>query len=160
MSDHQVPLVVDVDGALVRGDLLWEGLVRLVVTRPHRIAGAARSLLRGRAALKALVAEVAGLDIRSVPLEPAVIQLIEEARRERRPVVLASVAHESHVAALAERVRADDAYGSDGRVNLKGAAKLKAIRARFPVFDYVGNRSADRVLWIEARKAYAVNVSR
>ncbi len=158
-NDRQVPLVVDVDGTLIRSDLLWEGLVRIVLTQPHRLVVAAVALLRGRAGLKEYVARVAGVDVHLLPLEPSVMRLISDARTEGNRVVLASAAHYTHVAALAERVGADEAYGSDARVNLKGSAKLDAIRARYSTFDYVGNSSADHVLWSAARKAYAVNAS-
>lgn len=158
-NDRQVPLVVDVDGTLIRGDLLWEGLVCIALTQPHRLVAAAVALLGGRARLKGYVASVAGVDVHLLPLEPSVMRLIANARTEGNQVVLASAAHHTHVAALAERVGADEAFGSDERVNLKGSAKLDAIRARYSTFDYVGDSSADHVLWSAARKAYAVNAS-
>jgi len=159
VNDAQVPLVVDVDGTLVRGDLLWDGLIRLAVAHPHRALEAAWSLLRGRAGLKAFVARVAGPDIGSVPLEPAVVRLIGEAKDQGRTVILASAAHVTLVSALAERVGADAAYGSDGDRNLKGPAKLEVVRDRHGEFDYVGNSSADRPLWIAAERAYSVSSS-
>lgn len=153
------PLAVDVDGTLVRGDLLWEGLVQLCVRAPARIPGLVVAALRGRAPLKEFVARSAPLGLDSVPLEPAVMRLIDLARAEGRPVILVSGAHETHVAELGRRVRADHAWGSDGRVNLTGQAKLDRMRAHCAEFDYVGDSSADLPLLAAAARAYAVDTN-
>lgn len=154
-----IPLVVDVDGTLLRADLLWEGLVGVAVRRPHRLLALPFVLRRGRAALKAAVAEMSRLDVDHIPLEPATMLLIEQARAAGRTVVLASAAHESQLARLALRVGADRIIGSSATENMKGAAKLTRIRSDYPTFDYVGNDNADMPLWREARRAFAVNAS-
>ena len=101
------PLVVDVDGTLVRGDLLWDGIVQLCARRPALLPALVVAGLRGPAALKAFVAGRAGVATDTVPLEPATLRLIEAARAEGRPVILASGAHQTQVAELGVRVRAD-----------------------------------------------------
>jgi 4-hydroxybenzoate polyprenyltransferase len=150
-------LVVDLDGCLLRTDLLWEGLVDLAARRPARLLGALAALFHGRAALKCYVAHHAALKVESLPLEPAVVQLIRDAQADERAVVLVSGAHCSQVQALGLRVGATGAHGSDGVVNLTGEAKLAQIGSMFPRFDYVGNALADLSLWRQARRAYAAN---
>jgi 4-hydroxybenzoate polyprenyltransferase len=157
MADDQLPLVVDVDGTLVRSDLLWEGLLQLCVQRPSRIPGLIPALLRGKAAFKEYVAQESPLPMGAMPLEPAVLELIREARAAGRPVVLASGAHESHMEALCARVGANSSCASDGVVSLTGLAKLTRIRVDFPHFDYAGNAVADLPLWVAARHAFALN---
>lgn len=152
------PLIVDVDGTLVRSDLLWEGLVQLCVRRPLRVVGLVPALLRGRAAFKAYVAREAPLQLDAVPLEPAALELIERARAEGRPVILASGADAGHMAALVARVGADGAWSSDGTVSLTGEAKLVRIRAAYAEFDYVGNEVGDLPLWRAARQAFGMNL--
>jgi 4-hydroxybenzoate polyprenyltransferase/phosphoserine phosphatase len=158
-STGVIPLVVDVDGTLVRTDLLWEGLVRVVLRRPGRLAALPFALLRGRAAFKAEVAEASALDTSLVPLEPATLALIEAARAEGRPIVLASAAQVSQLVILAERVGADRVFGSTAAENLKGEAKLARVREHYATFDYIGNDAADVPLWNEARQAIAVNAA-
>ena len=51
------PLVVDVDGSLVAGDLLIEGVLRLVAARPLALFALPFWLAAGRAALKQARAE-------------------------------------------------------------------------------------------------------
>lgn len=154
-----IPLVVDVDGSVLRTDLLWEGLVRLCVTRPARLPGLLAAFLRGRAAAKAFVAGEAALDLRSLPLEEAVMELVRDARTAGRPVVLASGAHRSQVDQLGRRIGADFVWGSDEGRNLTGEAKLRLLLERWASFDYVGNGRADYPLWREARKAFALKPS-
>ncbi|MFT2536581.1 hypothetical protein ACMWQD_29815, partial [Escherichia coli] len=52
----------------------------------------------------------------------------------------------------------DEVIASGARNNAKGGAKLTAIRASLgnQPFDYVGDCSADRSIWREARVAYTV----
>lgn len=89
-DQDEIPLVVDLDGTLVSGDLLFEGLARLVAAAPHRICLLPLWLLRGRASLKRRVAQAAPLDPEELVLSPAVSDRISEARRAGRPVYLAS----------------------------------------------------------------------
>ncbi len=156
ITDH-APLVVDVDGTLVRGDLLWEGLLQLCVTRPRRIPALLPALLRGKAAFKAFVAREAPLRMDAVPLEPETLQLIDAAKAAGRKVILASGADLSHVKALQKRVGADSVWASDGTISLTGDAKLVRIRSVTADFDYIGNDTADMPLWRAARRAYALN---
>jgi len=53
----------------------------------------------------------------------------------------------------------DEAIGSDGATNLKGAAKAALLVKRFGRggFDYAGDSAADIPVWEAARHAYAVN---
>lgn len=153
-------LVVDVDGTLLRTDLLWEGIMEILQKRPVGLFGLIGALRGGRSGFKEYVARKSDLDIRILPFEPVVLELMEKARTEGRRVVLASGAHESQVEALAREVEADAGWGSDGSVSLTGKRKLERIRAAFPNFDYVGNSRADLPLWKGARRGLAMNAPR
>lgn len=157
LSDH-APLVVDVDGSLVRTNLLWEGLAMLLRRRPTQFGRAVIELVRGKAALKAYIAERAVLDLRTIPLEPSVVHLIQETMAAGHPVILASGAHESQVASLGSRVGVSETYGSDGLTNLTGPRKLTKVLMGCDRFDYVGNHAADLPLWTRAGRAFAINV--
>jgi 4-hydroxybenzoate polyprenyltransferase len=158
-SDPSTPLVVDVDGTLVRGDLFQEGLLRLCVSRPHRLGAFLAAFTRGRAAAKAFVAEEVVLSAETLPLDASVVELIRSAQAAGRTVVLASGAHETQVAAIAGMLGVQVAMGSDGTSNLTREQKLSGIRAHYDTFDYVGNSHADLPLWAAAERAIAVNAS-
>ena len=84
-----MPLVVDLDGTLLRTDLLHESAVRALVRAPRAALSAVPALLRGgRAALKRRLATVAPIDAETLPLrEEVVAHLGEEKARGRRLVV-------------------------------------------------------------------------
>jgi 4-hydroxybenzoate polyprenyltransferase len=88
-----------------------------------------------------------------------VIELIAHARRQRRRVILASAAHWRNARRVANHLDLfDDVIASGARRNAKGGAKLSAIRDALDnqPFDYVGDCSADRSIWQQARIAYTV----
>lgn len=153
------PLVVDVDGTLIRGDLFLEGMLRLCVSRPRRLGALLVAFSRGRAAAKAFVADEMDFSVDSLTLEPAVLELIRAAREEGRMVVLASGAHQSQVAALGSMLGTHIAWGSEQESNLTGGRKLSRIQSSYDRFDYVGNGHADLPLWAAAHRAIAVNAS-
>ena len=50
--DHPIPLVVDLDGTLIKTDLLWESLARLLRRNPFALFPVLFWWMRGRACLK------------------------------------------------------------------------------------------------------------
>ena len=55
--ENPIPLCVDLDGTLIQTDLLWESLVRLLRRNPLYVIAVFWWWLRGRAHLKAEIAE-------------------------------------------------------------------------------------------------------
>ena len=160
-NDVRVPLVVDVDGSLVSGDLLIEGLARFLVAFPLRLLALPFWLARGRAALKRRIARAVSLPPETLVLNPAVLDEIDAARAMGREVWLASASDEIAVAPLAEAVGATGCLASDSRTNLAGQAKAAVLVERFGEggFDYVGNERRDMAVWKHARYAIGVNLS-
>ena len=161
-DDSTAPLVVDVDGCLVSGDLLVEGVARLLVAAPLRLFVLPAWLAGGRAALKRRVARAAPLPPETLALNPAVLYEIAAAKAVGREVWLASAADGLAVAPLAEHVGAAGWLASDGRTNLAGRAKAAALVERFGAggFDYAGNERRDLAVWKRARRAIGVGLSK
>lgn len=160
-NDVRVPLVVDVDGSLVSGDLLIEGLARFLVASPPRLLVLPFWLGRGRAALKRRIARAVSLPPETLVLNPAVLDEIDAAKAMGREVWLASASDEISVAPLAEAVGATGCLASDGRTNLAGQAKAAVLVERFGEggFDYIGNEQRDMAVWKHARRAIGVALS-
>ena len=155
------PLVVDVDGTLVSGDLLIESAARLIVASPLSLFALPFWLAGGRAALKRRIARVSPLPPETLVLNPAVRDEIAAAKAAGRKVWLASASDELAVAPLAEAVGATGCIASDGHTNLAGQAKAAALVERFGEgeFDYIGNERRDLAVWKHARHAIGVNLS-
>lgn len=160
-DDARVPLVVDVDGSLVSGDLLIEGIARFIAAAPLRLFALPFWLIRGRAALKRRIARAVFLPPATLVLNPAVLDEVASAKAAGRDVWLASASDEMAVAPLVKAVGATDCLASDGRTNLAGRTKAAALVERFGEggFDYVGNERRDLAVWKRARHAIGVNLS-
>ena len=158
------PLVVDVDGSLIGGDLLIEGIARLLSVSPLSLFALpfrlAAAMVRGRAGLKRRIAEAAPLPPDTLAWNPAVLEEIAAAQAAGRSVWLASASDARAVSPLAETVGATGCLASDGRTNLAGEAKAAALVARFGErgFDYIGNERRDLAVWKRARRAIGVGL--
>ena len=156
------PLVVDLDGTLLRTDLLLEtGLVYLR-DRPHRFLDPLLWLLRGKAALKHELAHAAQVDVTSLPYDRAVIEFIESERSRGRRVVLATASHRL----LAEQVAGhlalfDEVIATESGRNLAADVKRDALIESFGKggFDYLGNSGDDLPVLGSARAGYLANAS-
>lgn len=169
MAEHRAtpapPLVVDVDGTLVAGDLLIEGMARLLAAKPSSLVVLVYWTLLAfhparRVALKRRVAEAVHLPPETLALNPAVLAEIDSAKQDGRDVYLASGADELALQSLGDFVGAVGCLGSDGRTNLVGHAKAHALTSRFGPgqFDYIGNERRDLPVWEEARHAIGVGL--
>jgi phosphoserine phosphatase len=98
------PLVVDMDGTLIRSDLLVESFFALLSTAPHRALLATVSLVRGRAAFKARVGKEVTLNLRHLPLSDAMVSLLRDEKAKGRRIYLASAGHGDYVRGLAEEL--------------------------------------------------------
>lgn len=158
------PLVVDLDGSLVNGDLLVEGAAQLIARAPRHLFLLPCWLLasaRGGAALKRRIAQAAPLPPETLSLNPAVLEEIDAAKAGGREVWLATAADELAAAPLVERIGAAGCIASDGRVNLAGSAKAAVLVERFGQggFDYIGNERRDLKVWKRSRRAMGVGLS-
>lgn len=148
-------LIVDLDRTLVRTDLLHESLFHALATRPGRALAALLALTRGRAALKAALAGLP-FDVTALPYDAAVLAEIRAARARGERTALVSASDARLVRAVADHLGLfDEAHGSDGGVNLKGAAKAAFLADRFGAegFRYMADSPADLPVWRAAAES-------
>jgi len=158
-----VPLVVDLDGTLLRTDTLVESLFALARQHPLRLCGLPVWLLQGRAALKQRLAEQVRLDVHSLPVTEAFLHYLRDQHRRGRRLVLATGADAAVANAVAvEFGLFDDVLASDGAVNLSAEPKRDRLVAEFGIggFDYAGNSVRDLPVWGAARRGLLVHASR
>ncbi len=148
--DTAVLLCVDLDSTLIKTDLAWECVARLL-RRPLVLLGCAAGITAGLSEVKHRLAEHADLDLARIPLRPEVLDYIEAARQRGRTVVLATAADSALADGIAARVGLFDAViaGSRGGENLKGLRKLAAVERRFPSqpIEYLGDSRSDRAIF-------------
>ena len=157
-----IALVVDVDGTLLRTDMLYESFWQALGNSPIQCLKVFLQGFSGKAALKRQLAALSGLDVTLLPLNSAVLDLCKQAQDQGRELVLASGSDEQLVGALAKHLAIfNDHLGSDGIGNLTGKRKAAALVERFGIggFDYVGDSAVDLPVWKSARHAFAVGIS-
>jgi 4-hydroxybenzoate polyprenyltransferase len=155
----KIPLVVDLDGTLIKTDTLHEALVQLVSRKPIQALRALFKLPHGRAAFKAAIADHVLPDVGTVPVDEAVFEAIKQARKKGRKVYLATAADQRFAEAIADSIgEFDGVFASAHGINLKGKAKADRLVAAFGAhgFDYIGNDAADLAVWRVARTALVV----
>jgi 4-hydroxybenzoate polyprenyltransferase/phosphoserine phosphatase len=152
-------LVVDLDGTLIRTDLLVETAFALLGRDPLYLFRMIGWLMRGKAFLKQRLAGATDLDVATLPYEPAVLARMEGARQGGGKVFIASASDEGLVRRVAEHVGADGWFASDGRTNLSGEAKAGRLMAEFGAggFDYIGDAPADLPVWRAAQTAMIID---
>lgn len=152
------PLCVDLDGTLIKEDVTQLLLRRYLKKNPFGFLKIFIWFLKGRAFLKKELSEKAVLDVSKLTYEPMVVELIKDAKKEGRLVVLATAADSF----IAHRVADycgffDKVIASNGVLNQRAHQKGTTLRDMFGTFIYVGNSKDDLKVWRLSQKAIAVN---
>jgi 4-hydroxybenzoate polyprenyltransferase len=154
-----LPLAVDLDGTLIRGDIFFESILAFMAAQPWRVFELLFWLMRGRAHVKARLAEIVPVSPPDLPYDARVLAWLREERARGRVIALATASDVKAARAVADCVGVFDAvFASDGVMNLKSARKAEALRAAYPNgFVYAGNERADLKVWRAAAEAVLVN---
>jgi 4-hydroxybenzoate polyprenyltransferase len=152
-------LCVDLDGTLIRGNVLWECVLVLLKTKPITLLLFPFWLLSGRASFKRKVAAKVYLDPASLPYRETVLDLLRRQKADGRRIALTTATDRE----IAEEISGylglfDEVHAMDGQVNLKGANKAAFLVKQYAStgFEYVGDSAADVEVWRRARAAYVV----
>jgi 4-hydroxybenzoate polyprenyltransferase/phosphoserine phosphatase len=159
-SGTSVPLVVDLDGTLVKTDLLIESVVALLKDEPRYVFALPFWLLKGRAGFKQEIARRISLEAGLLPYRFELVEYLKTQRAQGRSVVLATASDERLAQQVADHLKLfDSVLASDGNTNLSGERKRERLVGQFGErgFDYAANESRDIAVWSSARKAIVVN---
>ena len=155
-------LCVDLDGTLIRGNVVWECVLVLLKTHPFTLFLLPFWLFSGRASFKRKLAERVQLDPARLPYRTQVLDLIQQEKAAGRSIVLATAADRQLAEAIASYLGLFDiVHASDGALNLKGANKAAFLAKHYAEtgFEYVGDSAADLDVWRKAQAAYVVGTS-
>ncbi|MGR8997907.1 MAG: UbiA family prenyltransferase [Gammaproteobacteria bacterium] len=155
-----VPLFVDLDGTLIKTDLLIESTFYLLKKQPWMLLVMLYWLASGKARLKKEIAIRSVLDFSVLPLQKEFVEFLNNEAKNGRSLYLATASDRRLAEPVAKRLGIfKQVLASDGHRNLKGARKLDAILTccNDSAFDYAGNARADLAIWAKARRAIVVN---
>jgi len=156
------PLVVDLDGTLVRTDMLHESVFRVLRDNPFYALCIPYWLSRGKAVLKLKLANCTGFDPSSLPYNHDLLDWLKLQRAQGRKLILCTASDRSIATTISEHLDIfEEVIASDGIANLAGKHKAEVLVQRFghAGFDYAGNSRDDFAVWQCARRGVIVNAS-
>src|SRR5262249_33277233 len=159
-NDPVVPLAVDLDGTLIRSDVLLESFLGLLKQAPLSVLLVPLWLLGGKAHLKDQIARRVDLDVTVLPYRAEFLAYLEEEHTHGRKLVLATATHRKYADQIAAHLHLfDEVIATDGTVNISGTNKLERLISRFGEdgFDYAANGRVDLDIWPHARRALLVS---
>lgn len=154
------PLVIDLDGTLLRSDLLIESGFAFIRDNPRRLLAPLKWLLSGKAILKGQLARSTPLDVTVLPYDPQVIALVEQERAKGRQIILATASHKIYAEQIAEHLKLFDlVLATENTTNLSKQNKRDRLVEIFGEngFDYAGNSHDDLPVWEAAQNALLMN---
>ena len=157
-----LPLVVDLDGTLIRTDMLHESALRILRDKPLDVLFIPYWLSQGKAVLKRNLSNRTDFDPSSLPYNQELLDWLKQQRIQGRRLILCTATDHAIAQAISNYLGIfDEVMASDGTTNLAGKHKAQALVQRFghAGFDYAGNSRADLAVWQYARQAIVVNAS-
>lgn len=164
MDDVQadIPLIVDMDGTLLKTDTLHEAVLDVLRHRPLGVLELAGWLKLGKAGFKRRLADETIVDPETLPVSYEVLSCIEQAKAAGRSVILVSASESRQVEAVAQRFGLfDEWHGTTNDTNLGGNSKADFLIDRFGKrgFDYIGDSMVDVPVWAAARCAITIRAT-
>jgi 4-hydroxybenzoate polyprenyltransferase/phosphoserine phosphatase len=157
------PLVVDLDGTLIKTDLLLESVSYFIRTNLLRCVYVFYWLLQGMPYLKARCARsTSWLDPASLPYNTQLVSWLQQQKACGRTLVLATGSYHLLATPVAEHLDLfSEVMATNDVINLTSKNKRDALLERFGVtgFDYIGNSRADIPVWKASTVSYVVSSS-
>ena len=153
-------LVVDLDGTLLRSDMLFESFWSAFGNNWRVLFSSLPAMARGRASLKHHLARAALIDAAALPYDDRVLAYIERWREDGGQAVLVTGSDQKFADQISSHLGIfDEAHGSDGERNLTSELKAEFVVQRYgeEKFAYIGDAVADLPVWNRAAKAITVN---
>lgn len=155
-----IPLVVDLDGTLIKSDILYLGFKMLLQKNIFYFFSCVIWLAKGKAFLKQKIHEKVQIQPENLPYNIQLLDFLYKESAKGRKIILATASLRS-VAVQISKIYPifNEIYGTENRINLKGKNKLKLLVEKFGKrnFDYIGNSYSDLIIFDGARYSYLVN---
>ena len=157
----KIPIVVDLDGTLIKTDMLLESANQFVFKHPLNFVKLFFYLTKGKLFLKEKLSQDFSFDPSILPYNKKILNLLKEERKLGRPLVLATATNLSIANKISDYLKLFDIVIASSSSNIKGSLKLKALKkAGIQKFDYIGNSHADIPLWESSRNIFLANKNR
>ncbi|MFM5482316.1 UbiA family prenyltransferase [Aeromonas veronii] len=153
-------LVIDLDGTLIKTDILIETLLVFIKKNPFNIIYAFLWLVKGKAFLKNELAKRVDIDVSLLPYNQDVIDLILERKSEGFSIILATASNIKYAVAISQYLNCfDTVLASDASTNLSAKVKADKLIELYGArqFDYAGNSKDDIIVWSVSKQSIIIN---
>ena len=160
-NENPTPLCVDLDGNLINTDTLLESIT--IAFRNWRYFKVLLWITKGKAKFKAKLAEEIVPNPALLPYNKSVLNYLKKQKAMGRYLVLATASDRKIALSVNQHLNLfDEVIASDGKNNLRGAKKAKALIDRFGIhgFSYLGNDRTDLEVWKSPKTGVLVNASK
>jgi len=147
------PLVVDLDGSLLKSDLLLESGFAYIKDAPFHFYMPIFWLLKGKANLKEKLANSVNINVTLLPYNEDVLQLIHNKKQQGCRIILATASHITLAAKVAEHLGVfDEVFATTQQSNLSASRKKDFLIEQYGDrgYDYIGNSMDDLSVWESA----------
>lgn len=159
--DALKPLVVDLDGTLLRSDISIETCLYYIKSAPFQCWRLLSWWLRGgKINLKAQLAQRVEIDSAQLPFDEKILAWLRTEKLSGRRLILATASQQKFAQQIAAHLNLfDHVLATDDHTNLAAANKRDVLVKLFgdKGFDYVGNSADDLPVWQVADRSYVVN---
>jgi 4-hydroxybenzoate polyprenyltransferase len=138
-----VPLVIDLERALLRCDLALETVFRLFRVAPLRALRLLAQLIGKRAEVVRHLEQSQGLEVSHLPYDAGIIRLIESERAKGRQIVLVSQHYRRYAQQVAEHLQMFDRVLAPGDLGSEPVEHAAPANARHPL-----------IVWAEALRLH------
>jgi len=160
MNKKNILLVVDIDGTLIKSDLLLESFYAAIRENPFLIFAIPLWLLQGKAHCKNRLAERANINVKTLPFYADFLEYLRSESKTGRTLILVTASARKYADAIAKHLGIfADVLATDEKTNLSGKTKLKVLLEKYGEkgFDYAGNDRSDLHIFPHAKQAILVN---
>jgi 4-hydroxybenzoate polyprenyltransferase/phosphoserine phosphatase len=159
-----IPLAVDLDGTLIKTDLLYESFLCFIKKDFFSAITILKFIfLSKKAELKRNIAQNVTIDVTTLPYDYNVIDYIKREKSTGRKIVLATASHSIYAEKIAAHLQFfDQVLATENDLNLSAKNKANKLVELYGEkgFDYIGNSMDDIPVWEKCHKAIIVNPHR
>lgn len=154
-------LVADLDGSLIKTDLLIESFLSYIKTGLTAFLAVIAWLMKGKAELKWQLARKIFFNPENLPYNQMVLDHLKSEKAKGRYLVLASASNSLLVESVARYLDIFDEVVSSSGKNLSGVNKAELLVERYGRwgFEYIGNSNDDVPVWKSSAGAVIVSSS-
>lgn len=161
--ESKKPVIIDLDGTLIKTDTLLESIMALLRTNPLWLLMLPFWLLKGKACLKNNIANKVDIDVKLLPYNQDVIEYIKTAKSHGHDCYLATGTVSKYAEKINDHLELfDGIFATSATTNLTGSDKALLLNEKFGVdgYIYAGNHTVDLKIWKSASTAVVVTHSK